>query len=240
MAAIRTDSAPAILPGPPPPTGSALPESLRTVGFGTAAPDGAIKKVRYSHDGMIDLIIAKPWISQNEIAAHFGYTAPWVSQVFCSDIFQARLAERKEELVDPAIRATIEEKFKALVDQSFRVLQEKLARPANQISDDLALRSIEIASKALGYGSKVVGGPTVVQNSFVVHVPAKAESSQGWAKEAAQRATEMASGNSSGKAPPESSIEDATYAEGPALAPLAPAAPALSAVDGMLEELRGR
>ena len=116
---------------------------------------GAIQKVRYSHDAMIDLIIQKPWITQNELAAEFGYTAGWISQVIAADAFQARLAERKEEIVDPAIKATVEERFKALVIRSLQILQEKLDRPSNQIPDNLAIKTMEMGAKALGYGASV-------------------------------------------------------------------------------------
>lgn len=117
-----------------------------------------IAKVKYSHDAMIDIIIQNPSVSQGELALAFGYTPGWVSQIIASDAFQARLAERKNELVDPTIRATVEERFKALVIQSLDILRQKLERPAHQISDNLALKGLEVASKALGYGARPEGG----------------------------------------------------------------------------------
>lgn len=111
---------------------------------------GKLAKVRYTHDAMIDLIIQNPWISQNEIAATFGYTPGWISNVFASDAFQARLALRRDEIVDPAIKATVEERFRALVLRSLEVLQEKLNKP--QVSDQVALRAAELGAKALGIG----------------------------------------------------------------------------------------
>ena len=80
-------------------------------------PSGAnrgVARVSYTHDAMIDAIIHNPTISQNQLAAHFGYTPGWVSQIIASDAFQARLAERTGELVDPTIRASVEDRFKAL------------------------------------------------------------------------------------------------------------------------------
>lgn len=156
----------------------ALPPIPQTPDLGAGAPRGALKTVRYSHDAMIDLIISNPWTRQREIAAHFGYTEGWVSQVFTSDSFQSRLAERKEELIDPAIRSTIEERFKALVYQSFEVLKRKLEGP--QVSDDLALGVLNGAAKALGYGARA---PLAIQQNFVVQVPAKSVDSEAWARE---------------------------------------------------------
>ena len=83
------------------------------------APQGSperatLGKIRYTHDAMIDLVIANPWISQNEIAERFGYSVPWVSIVFSSDAFKNRLEERRGEVVDPVIRASLKERFEAL------------------------------------------------------------------------------------------------------------------------------
>lgn len=114
----------------------------------------AIAKVRYTHDAMIDLIIAEPAISQNALARQFGYSASWVSQIIASDAFQARLAERTQELVDPTIRVTVEERFKGLVLRSLEILSDKLNKSSEAIPDNLALRTLELSSRALGYGAK--------------------------------------------------------------------------------------
>lgn len=138
--------------GDGPPTAQAPVASRPSAQIGR--PPGAIAKISYTHDGMIDLLIAQPAISQGALAAHFGYSQSWVSQVIASDAFQSRLAERKDELVDPTLRATIEEQFKGIVHRSIQILQEKLAQPSAVISDNLALRAMEIASRAAGYGGK--------------------------------------------------------------------------------------
>lgn len=139
-----------------------------------------IQKVSYTHDAMIDLIIANPNISQGEIAAAFGYTEPWVSIIFNSDAFKERLAERKSELVDPVIRATLEEKFKALADLGTQVVLEKLAATRDP---KLGLRALEITSKALGYGAKAPAQTAVQVNvQPVAVVPAKELSSSDWVR----------------------------------------------------------
>jgi predicted transcriptional regulator len=126
-----------------------------------------IAKVNYSHTAMIDLIIAQPGVSQNEIARYFGYTPAWISQVISSDAFQSALAKRREEIVDPLMRETVETQFKALVSRSLDILQQKLNRPALEIPDNLALRTLEIASRAAGYGAKDDSPP---QNNTPVEV----------------------------------------------------------------------
>lgn len=149
--------------------------------FKPPAKPQAIQKVRYSHDAMIDMIVGNPWISQGELARNFGYTEGWVSQVIASDAFQARLAERKNDLVDPHLRATIEERFKGLVIRSIEILMRKLEAPATAISDELATKALDIAARAAGYGAKNTN--VAVQQNFVVAVPPKAESSVAWEKE---------------------------------------------------------
>lgn len=110
------------------------------------------QKVRYSHDAMIDMIIAHPGISQNQLAIQFGYTAAWVSTIMSSDAFKARLLNRREEIVDPALTMTLEEKFRGLTDRSLEVLAHKLSQPMQNIPDNLALRAAELGAKALGLG----------------------------------------------------------------------------------------
>lgn len=112
---------------------------------------GGVKKPSYTHEALADLILANPAISQNELAAHFGYTPGWISQIICSDSFQVFLHTRKEQIVDPMLRGAIEESFKGLVLQSMQRLREKLeANP----SDNLVLEVFKNSARALGYGAK--------------------------------------------------------------------------------------
>lgn len=145
----------------------------------TASASKAIDRVSYSHDAMIDLIIANPMVGTTEIAAHFGYSPSWVSRVINSDAFQARLAVRKHELIDPTITASIEEKMKAVASKSLDVVMDKL-QTLN--SFDQGLKALEVVSKALGYGARK---EATVQNNFVVALPPKAQSAEEWM--AAQR-----------------------------------------------------
>lgn len=144
---------------------------------GTDSAAGALGRVRYTHDAMIDLIIANPAISQNDIAKHFGYTAPWVSRIMNSDAFLARLAARKTEVVDPSLVASVEEKLRALASKSLDVVLEKLT-VSN--SAEIGLKALEISSKALGYGARQQN--LNVQQNFVVALPGKAVTAEAWAE----------------------------------------------------------
>lgn len=113
-----------------------------------------ICKVRYTHQDMADFIIANPAASQNEMASRYGYSAGWVSQVINSDAFQVYLSSRRAEIQNPALMLTVEERMRSVTARSLDVLQEKLALPADMISDELALRAATLGAKALGMGNQ--------------------------------------------------------------------------------------
>ena len=117
----------------------------------THAPTmGGLAKVRYTHADMIDFIIANPSVSQNSLAARYGYTAGWISNVMASDAWQSAMAARRDEIVDPALKATLEERFRGVTIQSLKRLMEKLEAP--QVSDQVVLRAVELGAKAMGVG----------------------------------------------------------------------------------------
>ncbi len=144
---------------------------------GTASAADAIQRVKYTHDAMIDLLIGRPGIRQNEVAKYFGYTAGWVSRVINSDAFQARLALRKGDVTDPLLVQTFEERLKGLANQSLDVIQQKLDATSNP---DLAVKALELSTKALGMGARPDRAPQTV-NNFVVALPPKVENEGDWA-----------------------------------------------------------
>lgn len=148
----------------------------------TGESKSGIVKIRYSHDAMIDVILAEPTIRQNDLAAMFDRTPGWVSQVINSDAFQARLEERRGEIVDPAITATLKERLSAVADASLQKLLERIAAPVQLVTDDFMLQTAKFATTALGYGARAPAGAseTQVNVGVVVHVPPKIDSAQSW------------------------------------------------------------
>lgn len=135
-----------------------------------------LKRTNYTHEAMIDAIIAEPTLTQNELAKRFDRSPNWVSIMINSDAFQAALSKRRDDVLDPFLIATVEERFRALADQSLQVIATKLEATQNP---DLALKALEISSKALGFGARTNAGP--VQNNFVVQLPPKIASADEWA-----------------------------------------------------------
>lgn len=134
-----------------------------------------LQRLSYTHDAMVDLIVANPMISQGDLAKRFGYTQAWISRIIRSDGFREVIARRKAELVDPLILQSIEQRFEALVAQSLEVLEEKMQ---TQRTAELALKVADLGSRALGYGAK--GAAVNIQQNFVVAMPEKARDAKEW------------------------------------------------------------
>lgn len=135
-----------------------------------------IASVRYTHDAIIDEILVDPAISQGELARRFGYSQAWVSIIINSDAFKARLAERKGELVDPAIRASIEERLESLAKRS-------LDRLLDRVESSVPLKPMELVAIAkLGVGDRAnrPAGPAVSNNLYVFTAPPVPHSSKEW------------------------------------------------------------
>lgn len=138
---------------------------------------GRIQACRYTHEAMIDVILANPSIKQNDLAKQFDRSVPWISRIIGSDSFQAALAKRREELTDPFLIATIEERMRGLAFQSLDIITEKLETSKNV---DLAMKALDTSVKALGFGARGGGGQTN-NNQFVIQLPPKSVDSAAWA-----------------------------------------------------------
>lgn len=123
-----------------------------------------LSKIRYSHADCIDRILTSPSIKQKDLAQIYGVTETWMSIVINCDAFKAALAERKAELIDPVLAATLNERFGALAARSVEVLLEKLAKPADQISDKLALEAASLGARVAVPTPVGGGGPNAADH----------------------------------------------------------------------------
>ncbi len=129
---------------------------------------GVLEKLRYSHKDMIDCIIANPGISQGALAARYGYSQAWISNVMASDAWQSALAARRAELVDPTLVATIEERFRGIVHLSQTRVLEALEKPACPVG--VALKALEMGAKAIGMGGNNQPPPTAPGQDHLAHL----------------------------------------------------------------------
>ena len=111
-----------------------------------ATPATPATPLPYTHEAMIDLILAEPSVTSKELATLFGYSAAWVSRILASDSFQARLAARKAALIDPSITRRLDERFRAIAVQSTEVLQQRLDAEEGAA---LALDALAVATSAM-------------------------------------------------------------------------------------------
>ena len=118
---------------------------------------GVVAKVSYTHLDMIDFIISNPGCGLKELAARYGYSIGWISNVQASDAWKAAMAARRAEMVDPILHATIQERFEGITALSLQRLQEKLEAP--QVSDNVVLRAVELGARAMGVGGNAPPPP---------------------------------------------------------------------------------
>lgn len=137
---------------------------------------GEIAKVRYTHDAMIDEIIAFPSISGGELAQRFGYTQAWISIITNSDAFKERLAERKGEIIDPKLRASVEERLESLAKRSLDKLLERLDTQQPFTNSDL----ISAAKLGVGDRNQLKAPPKTENRLYVVQLPPQANSRESW------------------------------------------------------------
>jgi hypothetical protein len=116
-----------------------------------------IMKWSRKHDAMVDFVLANPTVKLSDMAMQFGYTPQWMGVIVASERFKSKLQDRREEVVDPILMATLEDKLKAVLDRAVEVVAEKLQKDADQISDQFVMRAAEFGAKSLGLGVKGSG-----------------------------------------------------------------------------------
>ena len=115
----------------------------------------AVAKLSIAHDSMMDYILENPGCTLREIAAYLGYTVPWVCRVLNSDIFQARLAARRQD-VEGLIAEDIPAKLKATAGLAIERIQEKIAVSEDP---DYLLDAFDKVMHRAGYAPKATPTP---------------------------------------------------------------------------------
>lgn len=117
------------------------------------AQQRGLKRLTYTHEAMVELILAEPAVKTAELAEIFGYSEGWILQVVKSDSFQSRLAQRKAQLTDPVIAQSVEDRLRGVALNALGLVEEKLDKA--DTSGDYALEALGIASHGLGLLRKV-------------------------------------------------------------------------------------
>lgn len=127
-----------------------------------------LKSLSHTHVAIVDYMLANPQIALGDVAKHFGYTQPWLSQIIHSDAFQNMLKEKEGHVFHHTvlpIREKMTQVAHMALDKTLHLLpQETEVRTASEIAGDMLDR--------LGYGSKPVGPGgvqvNIQQNNMVV------------------------------------------------------------------------
>lgn len=110
------------------------------------------QKLNYSHQALVEQIIANPAATNQQLGDVFGRSAQWVILVKSSDMFKEVYAARAKELFDPLMTASIGDRLEMMTSRSLEILNEKLARPAADVPDNLALAAAALGAKGMALG----------------------------------------------------------------------------------------
>lgn len=138
---------------------------------------GTLNRVRYTHEACINEIMLNPAISQGDLANMFGFSQSWMSICINSDAFQNRLAERKAEIIDPVLRATINERLDAVAKRSLDKIMERLDKDTHYLKTS---ELVQIARLGVGDKNTRPAGPQTQNNLYVVALPPPAQNAEQW------------------------------------------------------------
>lgn len=128
-----------------------------------------IKRLTPRHDTILAFVMANPTVKRGEVARLFGVTEAWLSTIIHSDIFQARLSERTDQVFSETL-VPLCEKVTALAHKSIDHLLDKV----DTMQVDGQFKTAEMALKMAGYGTQQSRNPTaplVQQNNFYAATP---------------------------------------------------------------------
>lgn len=132
------------------------------------ATQGAVAKLSHTHLAILDYMLVHPKASMGEVALAFGYTAPWLSTLINSDLFQEELRVRRAGLarvVEEQIRGSLEEVAKKGIHKLGEIMDDK------DVDARVAVDITKTALQGLGFGKQSAGTPATpqvnIQNNFI-------------------------------------------------------------------------
>lgn len=133
-----------------------------------------VARLGEQHQKMLDwMLINYTGKNLGEMAAHFGYSQSWISQVINSDLFRAELGRRRAEL-NGDVRARIVQKTMVVAEKALEKLDDHISSLDSGDKDFDPRFILDVADKTLhrlGYaptrGGDVTGN-VVHQNTFLL------------------------------------------------------------------------
>jgi len=118
----------------------------------------------HTHDSLMNFMLANPAMKLGDIAAQFGYTQSWLSQLIHSNAFQARLREKQNEMF-AASCLTLAEKMQAVASDALDIVHDHLLETRDAAD---ALKAADTFLHRLGYAPQRTGPPAAVVNNTLV------------------------------------------------------------------------
>ena len=133
----------------------------------------------YTHQAVIDEILANPLIERKELADKFGVSENWMKKVINSDAFQTVLDKRREQIVNPIISQTVQERLRGVTNSAIDPLQTRL--DAGHVNNE---EVIEIAKMGLETQGLLGNAKAVASNSqFVIMMPPPQATTEDWVEQ---------------------------------------------------------
>lgn len=129
-----------------------------------------IQRVTYSHEALINWMVENPDRPLRDAAAYFGYSQGWLSCIIHSDVFQAKLARRQEE-VFAQIAQDIPSRLRGAADLALNGLTEKLenGNPDAKFLLDATDKLLHRMGYAPASARNPLGTAQVVQNNTQIN-----------------------------------------------------------------------
>lgn len=119
-------------------------------------------RLSITHEAVMDWLLCNPGRGQmRDCAEHFGFTRAWLSSMVWSDAFQAKLADKKEELFAASV-IPVREQINGIALRAMDRLAEKIEETED---GKFLLDTADKMLHKLGYAPKVDLAPGVTSNT---------------------------------------------------------------------------
>jgi hypothetical protein len=112
-----------------------------------------ISELKEWHAQVLDFVILNPRATYEDIARKFNCGAVTVASIVRSDIFQARLAERRA-VTEDAINDQVVARLRTLTHTSLDVLNDRIEKNGDVIPIADIRETAEMALRSLGYATQ--------------------------------------------------------------------------------------
>lgn len=128
-----------------------------------------VKRMRYWHEYVIDLMLTNPQLTQGQIAAMLNRSEAWLSRIVNSDMFRAQYEARRFAL-NAEVDVSITEKLQSLADIALDQMTERVVQQGNSLPMGVLQETCALALKSLGYGAAPRGSQGGQGPQVNVHV----------------------------------------------------------------------